>query len=148
MNIDASSAAGPAAAIDGFSAACRQTVLAEIRHVLRAHQRDPEELDELVLDYPLRPAKGLRPALCVAAARALGATEQAVLSSAAALELLHNAFLIHDDVEDESLFRRGEPTLQRAHGLPIAVNVADGMFALSLMALLDILEVVSLMAWL
>jgi geranylgeranyl diphosphate synthase, type II len=146
MNIDASSAAGPATAIDGFCAACRRTVLAEIRHVLRAHRRDPEELGELVLDYPLRPAKGLRPALCIAAARALGATEQAVLASAAALELLHNAFLIHDDVEDESLFRRGEPTLQRAHGLPIAVNVADGMFALALLALLDNLELVGLRA--
>lgn len=134
------------AAIDGFCAACRRTVIAEIRHVLRAHRRDPEELDELVLDYPLRPAKGLRPALCIATARALGATEQAVLASAASLELLHNAFLIHDDVEDESLFRRGEPTLQRAHGLPIAVNVADGMFALALLALLDNLELVGLRA--
>jgi geranylgeranyl diphosphate synthase, type II len=62
------------------------------------------------------------------------------------IELLHNAFLIHDDVEDESLFRRGEPTLHRAHGLPIAVNVGDGMFALALLALLDNLEMLGLRA--
>ena len=132
--------------IDGFCGACRRTVLTEIRHILRMHRWNHEELDELVLDYPLRAAKGLRPALCIATARSLGATEDAVITSAAVIELLHNAFLIHDDVEDESLFRRGEPTLQRAHGLPIAVNVADGMFALALLALLDNLEMLGLRA--
>ena len=103
--------------IDGFCGACRRTTLTEIRHILRMHRWNHEELDELVLDYPLRAAKGLRPALCIATARSLGATEDAVITSAAVIELLHNAFLIHDDVEDESLFRRGEPTLQRGtHG--------------------------------
>ena len=126
--------------IDAFCAACRRTVVAEIHHILRAHHWNHDEFDELVLDSPLRAAEGLRPALCIAAARALGAAEDAVITSAAVIELLHNAFLIHDDVEDESLFRRGEPTLQRAHGLPIAINVADGMFALALVALLDNLE--------
>jgi geranylgeranyl diphosphate synthase type II len=60
------------------------------------------------------------------------------------IELLHNAFLIHDDVEDESLYRRGERTLQRLQGLPVAVNVADGMFALALRPLLDNTAVVGL----
>jgi geranylgeranyl diphosphate synthase type II len=132
--------------IDQFCVACKPAVLAEIQHVLQAHRWNQHELDQLVLDYPLRPAKGLRPALCIAAARSLGATEDAVITSAAVIELLHNAFLIHDDVEDESLYRRGEPTLQRAHGLPIAVNVADGMFALALLALLDNLELLGLRA--
>jgi geranylgeranyl diphosphate synthase type II len=136
----------PAAEIDAFCAACRRIVLVEIRRILRAHPWHHEELDELVLAYPLRPAKALRPSLCIAAARALGAPEDAVLTSAAVIELLHNAFLIHDDVEDESLFRRGEPTLQRSHGLPVAVNVADGMFALSLLALLDNLDGIGLRA--
>jgi geranylgeranyl diphosphate synthase type II len=133
-------------AIDRYCAACRRVVLAEIRDLLRSHRWNHDELDELVLDYPLRAAKGLRPALCIATARSLGASEDAVITSASVIELLHNAFLIHDDVEDESLFRRGEPTLQRAHGLPIAVNVADGMFALALVALLDNLETIGLRA--
>jgi len=137
---------GSEPAIDGYCAACRRVVLAEIRDLLRSHRWDHDELDELVLDYPLRAAKGLRPALCIATARSLGASEDAVITSASVIELLHNAFLIHDDVEDESLFRRGEPTLQRAHGLPIAVNVADGMFALALVALLDNLETIGLRA--
>lgn len=131
--------------IERFCAVCRPPVLAELRHILAA-RCGQDQLDQLILDYPLRPAKGLRPALCIAAARALSACEDAVITSAAVIELLHNAFLIHDDVEDESLFRRGEPTLQRSHGLPVAVNVADAMFALALLALLDNLERLGLRA--
>src|SRR5262245_58643110 len=92
----------PAIAIEAFCALCRRAVLDEIRHILREHRWHDDDLDELVLEYPLRPAKALRPTLCIAAARALGATEDTVITSASVIELLHNAFLIHDDVEDES----------------------------------------------
>src|SRR3982750_3581308 len=118
------------APIERFCSDCRQPVLDEIARLVALHGFGDVGLDGLILDYPMRAAKGLRPALCLATARALGATAESVLGSAAVIELLHNAFLVHDDVEDESLFRRGEPTLQRTHGLPIAVNVADAMFAL------------------
>lgn len=90
-----------------------------------------------MLEYPLRHAKGLRPALCIATCRALGGRLESVLRSAAVLELYHNAFLIHDDVEDGSESRRGLPTLHRQHGTPIAVNVGDAMLALTLEPLLD-----------
>ncbi len=90
-----------------------------------------------MLDYPLREAKALRPALCVATCRALGGSLEGVLKSAAVLEFYHNAFLIHDDVEDDSERRRDSPTLHRAHGVPIAVNVGDAMLALALEPLLD-----------
>jgi geranylgeranyl diphosphate synthase type II len=53
-----------------------------------------------------------------------------VLRTAAVLELYHNAFLIHDDVEDQSWTRRNEPTLHAAYGEAIAVNVGDGMLLL------------------
>ena len=67
---------------------------------------------DLMLEYPLRAAKGLRPSLCVAVCRALGGRLQDVLPTAAVLEFpYHNAFLIHDDIEDGSLMRRGKPTL-------------------------------------
>ncbi len=45
--------------------------------------------------------------------------------------MFHNAFLVHDDVEDGSLNRRGLPTLAAEFGLPIAVNVGDAMNVLS-----------------
>lgn len=123
---------------------CRDLVLAEIRRIIPSDRRRGAALYELMLDYPLREAKGLRPALCIATCRALGGTIESVLRSAAALELYHNAFLIHDDIEDESLMRRGSATLHRAHGIPIAVNVGDAMLALSLQPLLDNIAVLGL----
>ncbi len=115
----------------------REHVLREIRALIPQDERVGRALYDLVMDYPLREAKGLRPALAVAACRALGGTLEAVLQGATVLELFHNAFLVHDDIEDLSELRRGAPTLHRAHGVPIAVNVGDAMFAMSLRPLLD-----------
>ncbi len=116
---------------------CRALVIEEIQRIVPEEQRRELTLYRLMLDYPLREAKGLRPALCVATCRALGGKLDAVLQSSAVLELYHNAFLIHDDIEDESWLRRGRPTLHREHGVPIAIHVGDAMLALSLQPLLD-----------
>jgi geranylgeranyl diphosphate synthase type II len=129
--------AGERALIEATCAHYRAVVLEEMSAIVARHGRPGASLYAHMLDYPMRPAKALRPTLCVVAARALGTTEESVLTSAAAIELLHNAFLVHDDVEDESLLRRGEATLQRGIGLAGAVNVGDGMLALALRALLD-----------
>ena len=123
--------------VEAFCGSCRESVLSEIGFIVTRHGWSLPELNALVLDYPLRSAKGLRPAIAIAVARSLGVTDQGILPTASVVELLHNAFLIHDDVEDQSLFRRGERTLQAVHGAPIAINVADGMFALAVAALLD-----------
>ena len=79
----------------------------------------------------------LRPSLCIAAARACGAEQQDAIRVAVALELFHNAFLVHDDVEDDSDLRRGQPTLHRLHGAAVAVNVGDALTLLGLRALID-----------
>jgi geranylgeranyl diphosphate synthase type II len=120
-----------------YLAECRAMVLDEIRAMVPQGTRAGRVLYDLMLDYPMRDAKGLRPALCVAACRALGGPLEGALPSAAVLELYHNAFLIHDDVEDRSEKRRDALTLQRLHGVPIAVNVGDAMLALALQPLLD-----------
>jgi geranylgeranyl diphosphate synthase type II len=100
--------------------------------------REPRRyLYNLVSDYPRRGGRMLRPSLCLAAARAFGAREDDAVKTAVAIELLHNAFLVHDDVEDESDTRRGRPTLNALHGSPIAVNVGDALFFMGLKALLD-----------
>ena len=104
--------------------------------------REPKRyLYDLVPQYPLRAGKGLRPGLCIATCAAFGGSCAAVLNSAVALELFHNAFLVHDDVEDGSLTRRGLPTLMAQHGLAIAVNVGDAMNVLSIDPLMRNLEV-------
>ncbi len=94
-------------------------------------------LYDLVADYPKRGGKMMRPSLCIATARAFGAHLDESLRTAAAIELLHNALLIHDDIEDESEERRGRPTLHVLHGVPLAINAGDGLSLLSLRPLLD-----------
>jgi geranylgeranyl diphosphate synthase, type II len=123
---------------------CRGLVADQIRALLPAEQRHAGDLYELMLAYPLRYGKGLRPAICMALCRAHGGALAAVLPSAAVLELYHNAFLIHDDVEDRSRLRRSEDTLNRLHGAPIAVNVGDGMLALTFQPLIDNIALIGL----
>jgi geranylgeranyl diphosphate synthase type II len=119
-------------------------VLAEYGGITRAvlerylAPRAPERhLYRLVADYPRRGGRMLRSSLCIATARIFGASIEDAVHSAAALELLHNAFLVHDDVEDESERRRGRPTLHALHGVPVAVNVGDALALLGLRALMD-----------
>lgn len=125
-----------ASALSAYLAECRSLVLQEIGDMM-PRVRHGQRLYELMRDYPLRGGKALRPALCIAVCRTLGGYLESVLRTAAAIELYHNAFLVHDDVEDGSELRRAEPTLHRKHGVPIAVNVGDGMLALSMASLLD-----------
>ena len=123
---------------------CRCAVLDELQTMLPADSPRTGGLYKLMLEYPLRAGKALRPALSIAICRARGGCLSAVLPTAAVLELYHNAFLIHDDVEDQSDMRRSEPTLFRKYGTPIAVNVGDGMLALAIQPLLDNIERVGL----
>lgn len=111
--------------------------------------REPRRyLYDLVPEYPLRAGKGLRPALCIATCRAFGGDLPEAIRSAVAIELFHNAFLVHDDVEDESEQRRGAPTLVARYGPAIAVNVGDAMNVLSIGPLMDNLPVLGpLLSW-
>jgi geranylgeranyl diphosphate synthase type II len=99
----------------------------------RLPTKEPRKyLYDLVSECLAGSGKGLRPALCLATCRAFGGRTEDALDSAAALEVLHNAFLVHDDIEDGSEFRHARPTMYRQHGVPIAVNTGDAMQALSM----------------
>ena len=78
-------------------------------------------------EYPSRPGKALRPALCLSAGRAFGADPNELLGLAVAIEMLHNAFLVHDDIADGSEMRRGRPTLAATHGVAAALNAGDAL---------------------
>jgi geranylgeranyl diphosphate synthase, type II len=78
-------------------------------------------------EYPSRPGKALRPALCLSAGRAFGADPNDLVGIAVAIELMHNAFLVHDDVADGSEMRRGRPTLATTYGIAAALNAGDGL---------------------
>jgi geranylgeranyl diphosphate synthase type II len=123
--------AAPAGDVESRLGAYRDRVLPVIRESIP--QREPRKyLYDLIDGHMARAGKGLRPALCMATCRAFGGSDEQALPSAAALEVLHNAFLVHDDVEDASEYRRDRPTMHRQHGVPIAVNAGDAMNALSL----------------
>jgi geranylgeranyl diphosphate synthase type II len=94
-------------------------------------------LYDLISDYPRRGGKMMRPSLCLAAAGACGASRDEALNAAVAIELLHNALLVHDDIEDESEERRGRPTLHRIHGTPLAINAGDALGLMSFRPLLE-----------
>lgn len=101
-------------------------------------EREPRRyLYEPVSDYLRRGGRAFRPSLCIATARAFGGAMEDVLGCAAAIEMLHNALLIHDDIEDESDLRRGRPALHVLHGVPIALNAGDTLTLLSLRPLID-----------
>jgi geranylgeranyl diphosphate synthase type I len=96
-------------------------------------------------DEQLRPVKGragkrLRPLFCLLSCAACGGDWQRALPAAAAVELLHNFSLVHDDIEDSDATRRGRPTLWRLWSLPQALNAGDALFALAHQALLRLTE--------
>jgi len=93
------------------------------------------------LDADLRPTnaragKLIRPTLCLLSCEAVGGDYHRALPAAAALELLHNFSLIHDDIEDRGRERHGRATVFALWGEPLAVNAGDAMLILSEQALL------------
>ncbi len=114
----------------------RHVVQAALRKYVAERESESSHLYELVADYPERGGRALRASLCLASACAFGAEVEDAIGAAVALELMHNAFLVHDDIEDGSVERRGKPTLHVLHGMPIAVNVGDALAVLSLRPLL------------
>jgi geranylgeranyl diphosphate synthase, type I len=78
--------------------------------------------------------KRMRPLMCVLVYEALAGDPQAMLPAAAALELLHNFTLIHDDIEDHDPTRHHRPTVWSVWGVPQAINTGDGMYAASRLA--------------
>lgn len=99
-------------------------------------------LYEPARDYPQRGGKRFRPALLLLCNALAGGDPRQAVPSAVALELFQNFALVHDDIEDGSLVRRGKPALHRLHGIPLATNAGDLLFGLVYEALLDNAETV------
>ncbi|GAC1493124.1 MAG: polyprenyl synthetase family protein [Candidatus Limnocylindrales bacterium] len=78
--------------------------------------------------------KRLRPLVALLVYEALSGDTRMMLPAAAALELLHNFTLIHDDIEDHDPTRRHRPTVWSVWGVPQAINAGDGMYAASRLA--------------
>lgn len=84
-----------------------------------------EMMNGIVTSYLEKKGKQIRPILVILSAKMFGDVNDDVLHAGAALEMLHNASLIHDDVVDETELRRGESTINRLWGNHVAVLVGD-----------------------
>lgn len=82
-------------------------------------------LNGIIGTYLTTKGKQIRPIIAILSAKFLGKVDERVLYGAAALELLHNASLIHDDVVDETKKRRGKDTINSVWDNHIAVLVGD-----------------------
>lgn len=92
-------------------------------------EREPQGVYSLAWDFIKRGGKRVRPYLLLASIRAFNGEPERGLEIAAGIEIFHSFTLIHDDIEDNSEMRRGKPCLHITHGVPLAINAGDGMFA-------------------
>ncbi len=100
-----------------------------------ARGSDCEKTGEIVEEHLATGGKRLRARLALAAAQALGASVESAVPWAAACELLHNATLVHDDLQDGDELRRGHPTTWVRHGMPSAINAGDLLLVLPTLAI-------------
>lgn len=90
------------------------------------------------LEHLSRPGKQVRASLALHSALSLGLDHRAAVAIAAASELIHNASLVHDDIQDRSDLRRGHSTLWARHGRDIATCVGDLMISAAYAALAQV----------
>jgi geranylgeranyl diphosphate synthase type I len=84
---------------------------------------------------PKARGKRIRPLLLLLTTASKAEDWHRALPCAAAVELVHNFSLIHDDIQDKSPLRRGRPTIWKRWGIPQAINAGDSLFALAHTAL-------------
>jgi len=89
---------------------------------------------------PEATGKRIRPLMVLLCAAACGADWRSALPAAAAVELVHNFSLVHDDIQDNSDKRRGRTTTWVKWGAPMAINVGDALFVMSNQAIIDLKE--------
>lgn len=100
--------------------------LAQLNAIIADTLKSPSVLtNHIVTDYLKTKGKQIRPVLVLLSAKLFGGINDRVLNAGAAIELLHNASLIHDDVIDQSMARRGLPTINSVWDNHVAVLVGD-----------------------
>lgn len=100
--------------------------LSAMNSIISQSLETPNELmNHIVSSYLKKKGKQIRPIMVILSAKMFGTVNQHVLHAGAALEMLHNASLIHDDIVDETMLRRGLPTINANWGNHIAVLVGD-----------------------
>ncbi|MCD8265600.1 MAG: polyprenyl synthetase family protein [Prevotellaceae bacterium] len=119
-----------------YLASISQPVSTELQRyqcLLSATLQHDNALLHAALEHLLqRKGKGMRPILVLLSAKYAGKVNDRVLNAAVALELLHTASLVHDDIIDESDQRRGQQSVNALFGNKVAVLVGDFLFSRAL----------------
>ena len=89
---------------------------------------------------PEATGKRIRPLMVLLCVAASGQDWANALPAAAAVELVHNFSLVHDDIQDNSPKRRGRDTIWKKWGAPMGINVGDALFVMSNQAIIDLKE--------
>jgi octaprenyl-diphosphate synthase len=117
--------------IDGLLALARPD-MAGVDALIRDRMQSPVSVIPALAEHLIGgSAKRLRPLLTIAAARLAGGRDDSCLKLAAAVEFIHTATLLHDDVVDSSELRRGKVAAHLIWGAPASVLVGDFLFARS-----------------
>jgi len=130
----------------------RSTLLSSVelelqKQVARLDQTNTESFHEMLTYHmgwtgdgagPDATGKRIRPLLVLLTTAACGGDWEKALPAAAAVELVHNFSLVHDDIQDNSPKRRGRDTVWTKWGAPMAINVGDALFTLSSQAIMDL----------
>jgi geranylgeranyl diphosphate synthase type I len=129
-------------------ASCRDTVKVELNkvidscppalgNILRYHMGWQDEHGRCCSKES---GKFIRSTLCLLSCQAVGGNTSQAIPAAAAVELIHNFSLIHDDIEDASYERHHRPTVWKLWGQSQAINAGDAMFTLAYLALVRLRE--------
>jgi geranylgeranyl pyrophosphate synthase len=102
----------------------------QIEKIMPRNSELSTELYSILWEFFDRGGKRLRPAMAIISYLAVSNKKinDEILNAAAAIEMTHQGTLLHDDVEDDSLERRGKPCVHRIHGIPIAINCGDVLY--------------------
>jgi geranylgeranyl pyrophosphate synthase len=89
------------------------------------------------IEDPAQRGKRIRPILCLLTAEALGADRRLAMPFALSIELMHNFALVHDDMEDGDIMRRGRDAAWVKYGIPHAINIGDYLLVHTMTALTE-----------
>ncbi|TLY06707.1 MAG: polyprenyl synthetase family protein, partial [Thaumarchaeota archaeon] len=99
--------------------------------ILRSLEGKPKELYQASSHLIRTGGKRLRPFMVIKSCEMLGGSVKRALPAAAAVELVHNFTLVHDDIMDNDEIRHGTSTVHRYYGMPLAILAGDILFSKS-----------------
>jgi geranylgeranyl diphosphate synthase type I len=121
----------------GWAPESVESLLVQVETLIEHIASAPGRAGEMVNEHLATGGKRLRARLALTATEAMGADPQDAVAWATAVELLHQATLIHDDIQDGDVKRRGQDTVWVRHGRAQAINAGDLLLMLPYLAIAE-----------